>query len=276
MAEVVTMPDAATKEEVDFDVPLPKIVKADGTDNRQYTFALPINAIVRMEQELGTLNVSRISHLLRAVVWAAEAAGMHGVTERTVSQMFRGAVGMQKLQALVLELMGLKEVDVRSLAPFVPSPVEVIVAALDLAQMERGDRVLDPGCGDGRILELVCERGGYGVGHEINAERAALARERLARFTDRFEVHETDGREADFGQADIIFLYLLTESNNILRPLIEAKYKPGARVVSHDFIISGTGWMQTGHKAIRIDGDARIHNVYCYRYHPQQQQQQDA
>jgi len=262
MADVVEIPIA------EFEVPLPKVVTVVGTDNRTYSFSLPINAIVRMEQELGSLNVSRISHLLRAVVWAAEAAGMHGINERTVATMFRGPAGMAKLQSLVIELMNLKETDARSLAPFVPSPIEVIVAALDLARMERGDKVLDPGCGDGRTLELACERGGYGIGHEINAERAQLARDRLARFTDRFEVHETDGREADFGQADIIFLYLLTESNNILRPIIEKQIKPGARVVSHDFIVSGTGWTQTGHKALRIDGDARVHNVYCYRYQP--------
>lgn len=261
------MPDNVTEMPlVEFDVPLPKIVKVIGVDNREYVFCLPINTLQKMETVLGTLNVSRVSNLLKAVVWAAEAAGMQGVNERTISNMFRGALGLQKLQDCVFELMNLVEKDDRSLAPFVPSAVEVIIAALDLAKMERGDVVLDPGCGDGRVLELACERGAYGVGHEINGPRAQLARDRLSRFVDRYEILETDGTGADFKRADIVFLYLLTASNEKLRPLLEKQLKPGARVVSHDFDLKGTGWTRTGHKVVKIADDDRLHNVYCFTY----------
>lgn len=261
--------NVAEMDRVEFEIPPPKVVKVTGADGRDYSLSLPANVLVQMEEETGSLNVGRISHLLKIVSMAAEAAGMHGVTPQTVGKMFRGAAGLKKLQDVVFELLNIAERDERSYAPFVPTPVEIGLAALDLADFTSGDVVVDPGCGDGRILELVCERGGYAIGHEINANRAELSRKRLAQFPDRFEIIEEDGRTAAFEKADIVFLYLLTDTNNLLRPILEKKLRPGAYVVSHDFIMTGKGWRQTGHKALKLEGEDRVHNVYAYKFTPQ-------
>lgn len=264
------MADTAIEmERAEFEVPLPRVVKLKGADNREYSLSLPASVLVQMEEETGSLSVGRISHLLKIVSLAATAGGMHGVTPDTVGRMFRGAAGLKKLQDVVYELLNIAERDERSYAPFVPTNIEIAMAALDLADFASGDVVVDPGCGDGRVLELVCERGGYGIGYEINTNRAELSRTRLAQFPERFEIHEEDGRTAPFERADIVFLYLLTDTNNLLRPVLEEKLKPGAVVVSHDFLMKGKGWKQIGHKAMKLEGEDRVHNVYAYKFVPQ-------
>lgn len=263
------MANVAEMDRVEFDIPLPKVVKMRGADNREYSLSLPANVLVEMETETGSLNVGRIAHLLKIVSLAASAAGMHGVTPEAVGKIFRGAAGLKKLQDVVFELLNIAERDERSYAPFVPTAVEIGMAALDLADFTSGDTVIDPGCGDGRILELVCERGGYSIGYEINKGRAELSRTRLAQFPERFEIHEEDGRNAPFERADVVFLYLLTDTNNLLRPVLEKKLKPGAVVASHDFLMNGPGWKQIGHKAIKLEGEDRVHNVYAYKFTPQ-------
>jgi hypothetical protein len=48
-------------------------------------------------------------------------------------------------------------------------------------------------------------------------------------------VIEGDLLQVDLSSADVVTLYLLTKSNDLLRPQLEKTLKPGARVVSHDY-----------------------------------------
>jgi hypothetical protein len=43
----------------------------------------------------------------------------------------------------------------------------------------------------------------------------------------------------DISEATIVTLYLLPESNLLLRPKLEAQLKPGTRIVSHNYSIEG-------------------------------------
>jgi SAM-dependent methyltransferase len=67
-------------------------------------------------------------------------------------------------------------------------------------------RVLDVGCGSGRIGELVLEAGaGHYVGVDFSEPMIELARERLERFTTRAELHIEDFLAADLeGPFDVI------------------------------------------------------------------------
>jgi hypothetical protein len=59
----------------------------------------------------------------------------------------------------------------------------------------------------------------------------------------------------------VVTLYLLTSSNERLRPVLEAQLKPGARVVSHDFEIRG--WKPEQVEKMMVEG--RPHMIYAYR-----------
>ncbi len=70
-----------------------------------------------------------------------------------------------------------------------------------------------------------------------------------------------DALKADLHDADVVTLYLLTSSNERLRPVLEAQLKPGARVVSHDFEIRG--WKPDQTDKMLVDG--RPHMIYVYK-----------
>ncbi|HVG04330.1 MAG TPA: class I SAM-dependent methyltransferase [Burkholderiaceae bacterium] len=122
--------------------------------------------------------------------------------------------------------------------PYVPTPIAVVDAMLDLAKVGKADGVYDLGCGDGRIVVRAASRFGCrGVGVDLNPERVKEAkanaiRANVAELT-RFEVG--DVFEFDFSGASVVTMYLLPSVNLKLRPRLQKELKPGTRIVSHDF-----------------------------------------
>lgn len=122
--------------------------------------------------------------------------------------------------------------------PYVPTRVEVVDRMLDLAQVRADDRLLDLGCGDGRIVIRAAQRFGCrGIGIDIDPARIAEAREnaRAARVTGLVSFELGNLFEADLSQASVITMYLLPQVNLRLRPRLFEQARPGTRVVSHDF-----------------------------------------
>jgi SAM-dependent methyltransferase len=122
--------------------------------------------------------------------------------------------------------------------PFVPTPMAVVDAMLDMAQVTRSDTLYDLGCGDGRIVVRAATRFGCrGVGVDLDPERVREANEnaRKAGVSEltRFEVG--DVFEFDFSAASVVTMYLLPSVNLKLRPRLLKELKPGTRIVSHDF-----------------------------------------
>ncbi|MCS7145076.1 MAG: methyltransferase domain-containing protein, partial [Aigarchaeota archaeon] len=58
----------------------------------------------------------------------------------------------------------------------------VLERLIELADPDDSDVVLEPGCGDGRLTELLAERGCRVVAVEIDPVLAAEARRRLSRW----------------------------------------------------------------------------------------------
>jgi SAM-dependent methyltransferase len=122
--------------------------------------------------------------------------------------------------------------------PYVPTPMPVVDAMLDLAQVNRNDMLYDLGCGDGRIVVRAAKRVGCrGVGVDLDPRRVAEARanasrEKVTQLT-RFEIG--DVFDFDFSPATVVTMYLLPSVNLKLRPRLLAELKPGTRIVSHDF-----------------------------------------
>ena len=66
--------------------------------------------------------------------------------------------------------------DGASLAPYVPTPYDVVNRMLALAGVTADDVIYDLGCGDGRIVITAAERfGARGVGIDYDTERIAEA-----------------------------------------------------------------------------------------------------
>jgi SAM-dependent methyltransferase len=132
----------------------------------------------------------------------------------------------------------------QSLAPFVPSPEDVVDRMLALADVTKTDTVLDLGCGDGRIpIRAAQKYGARGIGVDIDQKLLDIARTnaRRAGVEHLVEFRLEDAMTTDLSKATVVTLYLLSSSNAKLRPRLQEQLRPGARIVSHAFSM-GADW----------------------------------
>ncbi len=125
-----------------------------------------------------------------------------------------------------------------SLAPYVPTPQDVVNRMLDLADVTEDDVIYDLGCGDGRIVITAAQRfGARGVGIDFDPERIAEANANAERagVQDLVTFIEQDAMAANVSEATVVTLYLLSSSNMKLRPILTRQLRSGSRIVSHAF-----------------------------------------
>ena len=132
----------------------------------------------------------------------------------------------------------------QSLAPYLATPDDVVDRMLALADTSSRDTVYDLGCGDGRIPIAAAKKyGAHGVGLDIDPKLVALAKAnaKAAGVEALVEFRVENVLDADISHATVVTLYLLSSSNERLRPKLLRQLKPGARVVSHAFSM-GRAW----------------------------------
>ena len=125
-----------------------------------------------------------------------------------------------------------------SLAPYVPTPQDVVDRMLSMAGVGSGDVVFDLGSGDGRLVVTAAKTyGAHGIGIDIDPARIAegQANAKLAGVSNLVEFRQQDALQADLSKATVVTLYLLSSSNVKLRPKLLSELKPGTRIVSHQF-----------------------------------------
>jgi SAM-dependent methyltransferase len=126
----------------------------------------------------------------------------------------------------------------RNLAPYVPTPADVVERMLTLAKVGPRDVVYDLGCGDGRIVIAAAQKfGARGVGVDIDANliNQAEANAKAAGVERRVKFVVQDAMTVDVSDATVVSLYLLSASNVKLRPILTRQLRRGARIVSHSF-----------------------------------------
>jgi SAM-dependent methyltransferase len=153
------------------------------------------------------------------------------------------------------------------LAPFVPTPMVVVERMLDLGGVNKDDILFDLGCGDGRIVITAARLfGTRGVGIDIDPQRieesSRAAKE--AGVEELVEFRLQDIMKSDIRKATVVTLYLLPESNAILRPFLEAQLKPGTFVVSHNYSIPGWEAKETAYVTLQ-DGTGQDHTIFVYK-----------
>ena len=132
----------------------------------------------------------------------------------------------------------------QSLAPYLATPEDVVERMLTLAETSSNDVVYDLGCGDGRIPIAAAKKyGAHGVGLDIDPRLIELAKAnaKAAGVETLVEFRVQNVLEADISRATVVTLYLLSSSNERLRPMLQQQLKPGGRIVSHAFSM-GRSW----------------------------------
>jgi SAM-dependent methyltransferase len=156
--------------------------------------------------------------------------------------------------------------DAVDLAPYVPTPQAVVDRMLELAKLTSKEVLYDIGCGDGRIVITAAKKyGASGVGIDIDPRmvEASIRNARAAGVERLVKFLCLDATKADVSAATVVTLYLLPESNALLRPLLEKELRPGSRVVSHNYMMAGWEARQTEAVALK-DETGTDHNIYVY------------
>jgi protein-L-isoaspartate O-methyltransferase len=154
------------------------------------------------------------------------------------------------------------------LAPYVPSPHQIVERMLDLAKIKPGEKVYDLGSGDGRVVIAAAQKyDAKAVGIELSSRLVKSSQEEIKRLglSEKASIVHGDVFDAELGDADVVILYLMRDSNNTLKPKLEKALKPGARVISHDYEIEG--WKAQQEE--KVDAYRRNHKIYVYRMPPQ-------
>jgi SAM-dependent methyltransferase len=148
--------------------------------------------------------------------------------------------------------------------PYVQTPMEIVERMLRMAEVTKGDHLIDLGSGDGRIVIEAAKRGASGLGVDLDPSLVRYATENAQKLglgdLARFEVR--DIFETDLSKATVVAFYLLPDFNAKLMPKLLA-LKPGTRIVSHD---GGIGdWppderleMRAPEKPVGVGGVSRV------------------
>jgi precorrin-6B methylase 2 len=157
---------------------------------------------------------------------------------------------------------GQKRPDAPQLAPYVPTPQDVVDRMLALAAVGSNDVVLDLGCGDGRIpITAAKSFGAKGIGVDIDPQRIAEANAnaKAAGVSHLVTFKLEDAMTTDLSQATVVTLYLLSSSNLKLRPILTRQLKPGTRIVAHNFAM---GDWEAEKIETFTDRDGRSRTIY--------------
>ena len=133
---------------------------------------------------------------------------------------------------------------VKDAGPYVPSPEAAVAEMLRYAKVGPQDFIVDLGSGDGRIVRTAAKLfGARGFGVEIKENLVKQANEdaRKEGIADRVKFIKQDLFKTDISQATVLTMYLLPDTVNLLRDKLAAELKPGTRIVSHDYPL--TGWI---------------------------------
>jgi len=143
---------------------------------------------------------------------------------------------------------------------FEPTPMPVVRALLELAEVGPQDLVYDLGSGDGRVpIAAASEFGARGVGIEIDPALVARARAnaRDQGVEDKVAFRLGDMYAADIRSATVVTLFLHPGPNLKLREKLRSDLSAGSRIVS--YVHGMGGWKPSDARRI---GE---HQIFLWR-----------
>jgi len=155
-------------------------------------------------------------------------------------------------------------------APWVPTWGSDVSRFLKLANIKRGERVYDLGCGDGRLVAVSSKAGARAVGFEISLFPYFIAkirgfflkRDKRGRSSPFVPWHYTikykDFWGANLRDADVVYFFLMPKIYPKLKQKLEKELKKGTRVIAYVWPIEG--WTP-----IKIDKLDKKSTIYLYQ-----------
>lgn len=121
--------------------------------------------------------------------------------------------------------------------PYVPSSDESTATLVDLAEVRAGDKVIDLGSGEGKLVMALAAAGADATGVEIDRGRAVVSAGNIAEAGLQGKARIIHGSlwNLDLSRYDIIVLYGVPSIMGRLERKIRNEARPGVRVVSNYF-----------------------------------------
>jgi hypothetical protein len=151
---------------------------------------------------------------------------------------------------------------IKDAGPYVPSPQSVVSDMLRYADVNASDFLIDLGSGDGRIVLTAAKVfGARGFGVEIKDDLVRKSNEAAKNegLADRVKFMKQDLFKTDLSQATVITMYLLPDTVNLLKDKFLTELKPGTRIVSHDYPL--TGWIPEKYVQMDLEDKVQISGV---------------
>lgn len=122
-------------------------------------------------------------------------------------------------------------------APYVPTRHKQREDALDLLALQKGQVLIDLGCGDGAMLIAAARRGIKAVGYEINPFLVAVARLRTRRYGKQVRVVYGNFWNKKWPPADGVFVFLTDRYMERLHENMRARFKKPVKLLTYGFSI---------------------------------------
>src|SRR2546423_1703928 len=151
---------------------------------------------------------------------------------------------------------------VKDAGPYVPSPQSVVSDMLRYADVGANDFLIDLGSGDGRIVLTAAKVfGARGFGVEIKEDLVKRANDAAQQegLADRVKFLKQDLFKTDISHATVVTMYLLPDTVNLLKDKFLTELKPGTRIVSHDYPL--TGWIPEKYWQMDLEDKIQISGV---------------
>lgn len=157
--------------------------------------------------------------------------------------------------------------DVVDLAPFLETPMTVVENMLEMAELDEDDVLYDIGSGDGRIVITAAKKyGSHGVGIELDSHliEESEANAKAAGVEDLVEFRMEDATKANLSEATVVTMYLLPESNEMMRPHLERQLNIGTLVLTHNYTIERWENKLVDYVSLQAE-DGKEHSIYLYK-----------
>jgi cyclopropane fatty-acyl-phospholipid synthase-like methyltransferase len=137
----------------------------------------------------------------------------------------------------LLYLIGILSYSMIRGAPYAPIGEEKTKAMLTLLKIKAGEKAVDLGAGDGRIVIKLALGGAEAHGYEINPILVMLAKHKIRKegLQGKAFIHWTDFWKKDLSSFDIVTVYLTSHIMKAIEKKLQKELKRGARVTVNYF-----------------------------------------
>lgn len=145
-------------------------------------------------------------------------------------------------------------------SPYVPTKRKILHKILKKAGLKKGQKFIDIGCGDGRVVEeAVVGFGAKATGIDINPLLIIQAklRMRLKNFKANFIVGNI--KDVDLTAYDVIYVFLMPEFISEISGKLKSTLLSNATVISHGFKVNHL------EKYLKVKIKSRTFPTYIYK-----------